>query len=229
MRKKIKITLVIIMISFIVMLLMNVQRIHQYDLYLRQENKNSISSILSVIINNNEILKKYEETGELTYAELSIIGVDYFNAESELINLQRQLKHFMSKEKYNNENFNIIISYFDGVSLFITMDVFEGIGNYYPHMHNDELYELNKDEKLILGYLYNLNQKLIHVIAEKGFINNQAYSEMFIIDVDDNNGLSSLIELVNGLAYEIENYLKELKVQDNIKIIDELLLKVDYH
>lgn len=228
MQKKYKIAVIIIIISLFTILLINVQKIHQYDTYLKQENKNSISSILSAILSNNEILKKYEETGELTYAELSRIGINYFNAESELIDLQRQLKYFMSEEEYSTENFNSIISYFDGVSLFISMDVFKGIGNYYPHLYNDEIYELNKDEKLILGYIQRLNQKFIYVITEKGFINNQPNMKMYNIDVDDNNGLSGLIELVDRLAYESENYLRELKNLDNSKIVEEFLLEVAY-
>lgn len=228
MQKKYKIAVIIIIISLFAMSLINVQRKLQYDTYLRQENKNSISSILSVIDSNNEILKKYEENDEITYADLSRLGINYFDAEAELIGLQRQMKYFISKEDYNNENFNSIISYFDGVSLFISMDVFKGIGNYYPHLYNDEIYELNKDEKLILGYIQRLNQKFIYVITEKGFINNQPNMKMYNIDVDDNNGLSDLIELVDILAYESENYLRELKNLGNSKIVEEFLIEVAY-
>jgi len=227
MQKKYKIAVIIVFILLITMLLITVQKKHQYEKYLKQENGNSISSILSAIHSNNGILKKYEETGVITYAELSRIGISYFNAESDLRDLQRQLKYFASKEK-DNENFNTIISYFGGVSLFVSMDVLQGIGNYYPHMYNDEIIELSKDEKLILGYINGLNQKFIRVITEKGFINNQPNSKMYYIEIDANNGLADLIELVDGLANESKNYLLELESYYNSKVVEKFLLEVNY-
>lgn len=227
MHKRYKTAVIIVIILLITILLITVQKKNQYETYLKQENENSISSILSAINSNNEVLKKYEETGEITYAELSRIGINYLNAESELIGLQRQLKYFASKEK-DNENFNIIISYFDGVSLFVSMDVLQGIGNYYPHMYNDEIFELSKDEKLILGYINGLNQEFIRIITENGFINNQPNNKMYYIDVDDNNGLVDLIELVDELANESKNYLLELENYNNSKVVEEFLLEVKY-
>lgn len=225
MQKRYKFAVIIVFILLLIMLLINVQKKHQYEEYLKLENKNSISSILSVIQKNNEILKKYEETDEITYAELSIIGISYFNAESELIYLQRQLKYFASKEK-DNESFNTIIRYFDGVSLYISMDLLQGIGNYYPHLYNDEILKLNKDEKLILSYINDLNQKFIYVITEKGFINNQSNNKEYYINVDDNYGLIDIIELIDGLANESKNYLKKIASRDNSKLVEEFLLEV---
>jgi len=144
-----------------------------------------------------------------------------------LIDLQRQIKHFVTKEKYNNENFNTIISCFDGVSLFISMDVLQGIGNYYPHMYNDKVYELNKDEKLILGYIHDFNEKFINVITEKEFINNQPNGKQYYIDVDAYNGLGDLIDLIDALANELKNYLGELESYDNSKLVEEFLLEVN--
>jgi hypothetical protein len=227
MHKIYKTAVIIVIISLIIILLITVKRKNQYETYLKQENENSINSILSAINDNNEVLKKYEETGEITYAELSRVGINYFNTESDLRGLQRQLEYFAPKEN-DNENFNIIISYFDGVSLFVSMDVLHGIGNYYPNMYNDEIIELSKDEKLILGYIDGLNQKFIRIIAEKGFINNQSNSKMYYIDVDFNNGLVDLIDLVNGLANESKNYLLELESYDNSKVVEEFLLEVNY-
>lgn len=106
------------------------------------------------------------------------------------------------------------------------MDVFKGIGNYYPHLYNDEIYELNKDEKLILSYIHSLSEKFVHVVTEKGLINNQPNMKMYNIDVDDNNGLSGLIELVDALSYELKSYLAELASQDS-KIAEKFFLKVN--
>lgn len=228
MQKRYQIAIIIIIISLTTMLLINVQKKHEYETYLKQENENSISSILSVMQSNNEILKKYEESREITYAEFSRVGSSYLHAASALVDLQRQLTYFVSQEKDTNQNFNTMIRYFDGVSLFISMDVFQGIGNYYPHMYNDDLYGLNNDEKLVLDYMFELNQNFLAVISEKGFIDDPPNNKEYYIDVDSNNGLGELIDLIDGLADESKDYLGELISHDNSKVVEDFLFEVNY-
>jgi hypothetical protein len=225
-QKRYIIAIIVVVISLTTILIMNVQKKHEYETYLKQENEKSISSILSMIYSNNEILKKCEETGEITYAELSRVGSSYLNIEFELIDLHSQIKHFVTKEKYNNENFNTIIRCFDGISLFISMDVLQGIGNYYPHMYNDKGYEMNKDEYQIFGYILNFNEKFINIITEKGFLSNQSNGKQYYIEVDAYNGLGDLIDLIDALAEEFKNYLGELERYENSKLVEEFLFEV---
>lgn len=62
----------------------------------------------------------------MTYAELSSIGNNYLYAGIELKDLLEQVKHFMSDADYSNENYNSIIIYLDGISLFVSMDILKG-------------------------------------------------------------------------------------------------------
>lgn len=48
---------------------------------------------------------------------------------SSLIHLQEESRHFLKENDYDHEAYNILAGYFDGVSLFISMDLFESTGN----------------------------------------------------------------------------------------------------
>ncbi len=226
MKKRHVILSIAIVILLITILSINVHKNREYAMYLKQENENSINAILSIIESNNEILNKYEETGAMTYSEFSRIGNSSLNAEKQLSDLQRQVKYFVSEKKYSHEDFNTIRSYFDSVSMWISMDLLQGIGNYYPHMYNDDVYDLNQDEKLILGYLVEINRRFINDIEANGFINNESNGKKYYVDPDDNNGLGHLIKLVDALTIDVKEQLKELESYDN-NLVEGFLSRVN--
>jgi len=228
MKKRYRVAVIVGIIILTAVLFMNIQKKNEYEAYLKQENENSISSILSNIHSIDEILKDYEETDEITYAELSRIGSLSLDAEYELMDLHQQLSYYVSANKYSNENFNAVRSYFDGISLFITMDVLQGIGNYYPHMYNDETYQLNEDEILILGHMFDLNQKFIEVISNEDLINDKINSKEYSINLDNNNGLGDLIDLTNLMVNVSKDYLSEIETNENSKLVEDFILRVSY-
>ncbi|MGB4588158.1 MAG: hypothetical protein WBI17_02845 [Clostridiaceae bacterium] len=226
MKKGFKIVVIVALTLLTILLLFNIQNNREYKSYLLQENENSISSILSSIRNNNEVLNEYKKSGQITYAELSRIGSNYLNAGDKLKDLLKQAKYFMSDANYSHENFNAIIIYLDGISLFISMDLLQGIGNYYPHMYNDKVYELNEDEKLILSYMFDLNQKITDIGIEKGFMSNKLNSKEYNIDKGKNNGLEALVDFIDAVANESKKYFGELKNLENSKLVEKFILDV---
>ena len=226
MKKGFKYIVIAALILLTILLLFSIQNNREYKSYLRQENENSISSILSSIRNNNEILNEYKKSGQITYAQLSRIGSNYLSAGDELKILLEQVNHFMADDNYSHENFNTIIIYLDGTSLFISMDLLQEIGNFYPQMYNDKVYELNEDEKLILGYMLELNMKFTDIITEKGFLSNPKNSKEYNIDVSKNNGLGVLSDLIDAVANESKGYFEELKNPKNSKLVEKFILEV---
>lgn len=224
MKKRIKFVVIVTLILLTILLLFNIQNNRKYKSYLMQQNEYSISSILFSIRNNNVILNKYKKSGQITYAELSRIGSNYLDAGDELKGLLEQVNHFMADANYSHENFNTIIVYLDGISLFISMDLLQGIGNFYPQMYNDKVYELNEDEKIILGYIFDLNMKFTDIIIEKGFLSNQENSKEYNIDVGKNNGLGVSSDFIDAVANETKGYFGELKNPKNSKLVEKFIL-----
>lgn len=214
------------LIVLVILLVFSFQKNDQYKSYIREENENSISSILSAIRSNNEILADYNKSDHITYAELSRIGNNYLYAGDELKDLLKQVNHFMPDDNYSHENFNAIIVYFDGISLVISMDMLKEIGNYYPHLYNDDVYELNEDEKLVLGYMIDLNQSFNDIIIEKGLMSNQINSKEYNIDIDKNNGLVVLADFIDAMAIEAKEYFGKLKNPENSKLVEKFILDV---
>lgn len=224
MKKGIKFVVIAALILLTILLLLSIKKNREYKSYLMQQNEYSISSILSRIRNNNEILNEYKKSGQITYAELSRIGSNYLDAGDDLKGLLEQVKHFMADANYSHENFNTIIVYLDDISLLISMDLLQGIGNFYPQMHNDQVYELNEDEKLILGYIFDLNMKFNDIIIEKGFLSNQENSNEYNIDVGKNNGLGVSSDFIDAVANETKGYFGELKPPKNSKLVEQFIL-----
>lgn len=226
MKRGLKIVFIVTSILLAISLLFSIQNNRKYKSYLMQKSENSISTILSSIRNNNEILNECNKSGQITYAELSRIGSNYLNAGDELKGLLEQATHFMADVNYSHENFNTIIVYLGGTSLFISMDLLQGIGNFYPQMYNDNVYELNDDERLILGYIFDLNMKFADIIIEKGFLSNQKNSKEYNIEAGKNNGLGVLSDFIDAAANETKGYLGEITPPKNSKLFEKFILAV---
>ena len=225
-QKKQKIVAIVALISLTILLLFSIRMNHEYKSYLVKQNEYSISSFLSSIRNNTEILNEYKKTDNMTYAELSSIGNNYLYAGIELKDLLEQVKHFMSDADYSNENYNSIIIYLDGISLFVSMDILKGIGNHYPHMYNETVYELDDDEKLILGHIFDMNQRFNAIMIEKGFMSNELVTKAFTIDEGKHNGLDVLSDFIDAVANESKDYFDELKHLENSQLVQKFILDV---
>lgn len=208
------------------MLLLSLQKNNEYEAYLQHENENSISAILSSINAIDEVFKSYEETDEMTYAQLSRIGSLLLGAEYELVDLYKQLSFYMSDDEYSDENFNTVIRYFDGISVFISRNVLQDYGNYYPQLYNERVYELNEDEILILDHMADLNQEFIDLISNEGLVSDKGNFKEYDINLDDYNGLGDLIDLIDVMARVSNEHIREFESFGKTDLVEDYLSRV---
>jgi hypothetical protein len=227
MKKIFQVMGVLIILGLAIMLFIQVKENREYKSYLKQENKNSISSILSNIQRMDDVLKRHEESGEITYGQLSSIGMNYLNAESSLGKLYRQERFFDEEKYYSHKAYSVVLEYFDGVSMFISMDVLHTTGNHYPHANNEEIYFLNHEEQIMMEHIQELNYRFIEIIKAKGFLDNTKDSMEYYVEVETkNNGLETLDDLIESIAEEIEYFLGNQSISTEGSLAEAFLERV---
>lgn len=93
-------------------------------------------------------------------------------------------------------------------------------------MYNETVYELNDDEKLILGHIFDMNQRFNAIMIEKGFMSNELVTKAFTIDEGKHNGLDVLSDFIDAVANESKDYFDELKHLENSQLVQKFILDV---
>ncbi len=227
MKKNHQIIMAVSLMLLAIFSLIQVREKGEYESYLRQENRNSISVIIANIKRIDDVLEKYEETGEITYSEISSVGMKYLNAENYLSKLYRQECFFEVDRSHSSKAYNDVLKYFDGVSMFISMDVLHTTGNHYPYAYNEEIYILNEDVRMVLNNISELNRTFVDVIKAEGFLDNpQGSMENYVVVDTKNNGLETLDHLVVGIADETNLILDKQTSYADDSIIEKFFDRV---
>jgi hypothetical protein len=191
-------------------LIFNILKVRKLEQYIINENKNEISSLLALLQQNNEIFSSWEETGNISYSELSQIGYKYLTASIKIDSLYRQVGHFIEDENFDEKNRYAVQKYFNNISMIISMDIFNDVGNSYPNINNETIYELTLEEEEVLLNISNICKEIDVLIISSDLIGNESYGRAYRIDTGKKYGLSTLILLVDNIAeillkYEIES------------------------
>jgi len=199
----------------------------RYQEYLASEDQKILQTAYMNIRASHDILKDRQENGAITRSDLSLLGLNAQNIRTGLIRLQAESGHFLSEKDYDHEAYNILAGYFDGISLFISMDLFDGQGNVFPHLEDPTLVNLDEKEKVLEHMLLISDLLLSHLQASEITIPDDMGGDQ---SLSHKKELSNLMTTVKSMSEDLDAYLVALQAQPDqseltLKFLEEVVYK----
>lgn len=200
---------------------------NRYQEYLAWENQKVLQRTVQNMTDSQEILQGHRDSGTISRRNLSLLGVKAQEIRSAFIRLQEESRHFLKDKDYDHEAYNILAGYFDGISLFISMDLFEGQGNAFPHLEDPTLFNMDEEE-MVLEHMLHISDLLLsdlqasEITPPDGTEDYQSLSHR--------KELSSLMDTVRSMSEDLDAYLKEIQLQSDktdltLKFIEEVVYR----